>query len=212
MQTAPGPFIKTIAAINIALAALALIPALREPMLIAGALFPARFVAGDGAFASVFVLPVWLTPISSAFLHAGILHAGLNMMMLLLLGPNVERVLGIKGIATLFSVGLVAAALAECVAKPNSMVPVVGASGALSAIIAAHVQLFPSHQPKAVGPIPARWAHAIKLMTGWIIFNLMMWYIGPEIGVNIAIWAHIGGFAAGLSLTWPLLHWRYRNA
>ena len=212
MQATPGPFVKTVAAINLLLAGLALIPAFNEPMLIAGALFPARFSYGDAAFASVFVLPVWLTPISSAFLHAGIMHAGLNMVMLLLIGPNVERVLGAKGIAILFATGLIGSALAECLAKPESMVPVVGASGALSAIIAAHIQLFPQKRPAALGPIPARLAHALKLMAGWTVLNLMLWYVGPQIGMNIAIWAHIGGFAAGLVLTWPLLHWRYRNA
>lgn len=212
MQAAPGPFVKIVAAINLLIAALAFIPALREPILVAGALFPARFTLGDGAFGNYFVLPVWLTPISSAFLHAGILHAGLNMVMLWLIGPNVERVLGTRGIVILYGVGLLAAALFECLAKPESMIPVVGASGALSAVIAAHVQLFPRSQPKAMGPVPARWAHAMKLMLGWVVFNLMMWFVGPDIGISIAIWAHIGGFAAGLALTWPLLHWRYRNA
>ena len=49
-------------------------------------------------------------------------------------------------------------------------------------------------------------------MIGWVILNLMLGFVGPGIGVQIAIWSHIGGFAAGLALTWPLLRWKYRKA
>jgi membrane associated rhomboid family serine protease len=212
MQVKVGPFIKCIAAINILLAVIALIPAFREPMLIAGALFPARFTAGDAAFGELFVLPVWLTPISSAFLHGGILHAGLNMLMLLIVAPNIERVLGSRAIAVLYGAGLVAAAIAECIAQPQSMTPVVGASGAISALIASYAQLFPREQQKGLGPIPPRWAHGLKLLVGWGLLNTMLWFVGPSIGMNIAVWAHMGGFVAGLLLTWPLLRFRYRNA
>jgi membrane associated rhomboid family serine protease len=212
MQIAAGPFTKIIAAINIALAALMLIPAWQEPLLVAGALFPARFTAGDAAFADYFILPVWFTPISSAFLHGGILHAGLNMMMLLVIAPSLERILGWRGMALLYGIGLLAASLAECLAKPDSMIPVVGASGAISALIATYAQLFPKAPPKAMGPISPRWAHAIKLFAGWCVLNAMLWFAGPGIGLNIAVWAHMGGFAAGLALTWLLMLWRYRNA
>jgi membrane associated rhomboid family serine protease len=88
----------------------------------------------------------------------------------------------------------------------------VGASGAISALVAAHVALFPRERPKPVGPIPGKWVHALKLLLGWIALNLMLGFVGPGIGVQIAVWAHIGGFAAGLALVWPLLHFRYRNA
>ncbi len=212
MRSNVGPFVKIIAVINIALAALMLIPALSDPILVAGALFPARFIEGDAAFRGLFVLPVWLTPISSAFLHGGILHAGLNMMMLLAVAPNLERVLGVKAIALLYGIGLIFAALAECLVQPNSMTPVVGASGAISALVASYAQLFPREQQKPLGPVSARWAHAIKLLAGWSALNAMLWFVGPGIGINIAVWAHIGGFIAGLILTWPLLRWRYRKA
>ncbi len=208
-----GPFVKAIAAINLLLAVLMLIPAIWEPVMIAGALFPARFFVDSAAFQDAgFMLPVWLTPISSAFLHGGILHVGLNMMMLAIIAPNLERVLGEKNIIFLYAVGIFAAAAAQVAADTSSMVPVVGASGAISALIAAHVTLFPSERPKPLGPIPGKWAHALKLLLGWTVLNLMLGIVGPSIGVTIAIWAHIGGFAAGQLLTWPLLRFRYRNA
>lgn len=212
MRIAPGPFIKAIAAVNLLIAALMLIPALWKPVMVAGALFPARFTVGDAAFQGYFLLPVWLTAISSAFLHGGILHVGLNMLMLLMIGPNLERVLGWRSVAVLYAAGIVLSAAAEVLAKPAGMMPIVGASGAISALIAAHAMLFPRERPAPLGPIPGKWAHALKLLAGWIVLNLMLGFVGPSVGITLAVWAHIGGFVAGLVLTWPLLNWKYRNA
>lgn len=213
MQMAAGPVTKTIAAINIALALLVLIPGLYAPVTVAGALIPARFTLGDGVFGEVgYMLPVWLTPLSSAFLHGGILHVSLNMLMLLMVGANLERVLGSKAMAIVYGVGIVGAAIAEVAAHPQSPIPVIGASGAISALFAAHMQLFPRIRPKDWGAISGKLVHAVQLFIAWVAFNLMLGFVGPGIGVNIAIWAHIGGFVAGLALTWPLLNWRYRNA
>jgi membrane associated rhomboid family serine protease len=212
-RIAAGPVTKSIAAINIALAVLMLVPVLDAMLVAAGALIPARLSVGDGVMPQgLFLLPAWLTPISSAFLHGGFLHVSLNMLMLLITGPNIERVLGSKGFAMLYGAGILAAGAAEFAANPASTTPVVGASGAISAIFAAHMQLFPRERPKPLGPIPAKLVHAIKLMLGWILLNLMIGFVAPGLGVGIAIWAHIGGFAAGLLLTWPLLNWRYNDA
>jgi membrane associated rhomboid family serine protease len=214
MQAPAGPVTKAIAVINIALAVLVLIPGLYERVTVAGALIPARFTLGDGIFggADYFLLPAWLTPVTSAFLHGGILHAGLNMLMLLLVGANLERVLGARGYIGLYAAGIAAAAIAEIASNPESIVPIVGASGAISALFAAHMQLFPRNRPKSWGAIPGKVVHAAQLLAAWVAFNLLLGFVGPSIGINIAIWAHIGGFVAGLALTWPLLNWRYRDA
>lgn len=213
MQIAAGPVTKTIAAINIVVALIMLIPGLYEPLTIAGALIPVRFSMGDAVFGDVgYMLPALLTPISSAFLHGGILHVALNMLMLLMVGANLERVLGSKGIAIIYAAGIFAAAFAQFASDPQSAVPVVGASGAISALFASHMQLFPRNRPKAWGAVSGKLVHSLQLLAAWVAFNLMMGFVGPGIGVNIAIWAHIGGFIAGLLLTWPLLHWRYRYA
>jgi membrane associated rhomboid family serine protease len=208
-----GPFIKAVICINLLLSVIVLIPSLYEPVMIAGALFPARFFGDVSAFQGAgFMLPAILTPISAAFLHGGLLHVSLNMMMLAIIAPNLERVLGQANVAILYGLGLIASAAAQVASDPQSMVPMVGASGAISALIAAHTVLFPRDRPQAMGPIPGKWAHALKLMLAWTLLNLALGYIGPVIGMPIAIWAHIGGFAAGLALTWPLLHWKYRHA
>jgi membrane associated rhomboid family serine protease len=213
MRVPMSPVIKAIAAVNIAVAVIMLVPAAWEPMMVAGALFPARFTIDSALFQnSGFLLPVWLTPISSAFLHGGLMHVGLNMLMLAMIGPNLERVLGGRSLAVLYGAGILGAAATEVLMSPESIVPVVGASGAISALIAAHVVLFPREKPKSLGPIPGPWAHALKLMAGWVALNLMMGFAGPGIGLQIAIWSHIGGFAVGLMLTWPLIKWKYRKA
>jgi membrane associated rhomboid family serine protease len=208
-----GPFVKAIAAVNLLIALLMLVPAIWEPVMVAGALFPARFFTDAAEWAGAgYMLPVWLTPISSAFLHGGLMHVGLNMLMLAMIAPNLERVLGSANLAVLYGVGILAAAAAQIASDPMSTLPMVGASGATSALIAAHVTLFPRERPKPLGPLPGPWAHALKLFVGWVVLNLMLGFAGPMVGMQIAIWAHIGGFAAGLALTWPLLRWKYRNA
>jgi membrane associated rhomboid family serine protease len=213
MRTPAGPVTKAIAAMNVVLALIVLFPGFYGPVTVAGALIPARFTMGDAVFGGVgYLLPVWLTPISHAFLHGGILHVSMNMLMLLMVGANIERVLGSTSFAALYATGMLAAAAAEIAAQPHSPIPVVGASGAISALFAAHMQLFPRNRPRPLGPIPGKVIHAAQLLAGWMLLNLMLWFVAPGVGLNIAIWAHIGGFAAGLALTWPLLNWRYRNA
>ena len=99
-----------------------------QPQAFVGAGFiPARFdhdlVAPPGT-----LLPFFLTPLSSAFLHAGVLHIAFNLAVLLFLGRQLEGPLGTKAMAVLLVVGAYAAALAQWAADPGSTVPMVGAS------------------------------------------------------------------------------------
>jgi membrane associated rhomboid family serine protease len=213
MRFPRGPVTNVLVALNVAIAMVLLVPVWWQHAVIAGALFPARFGAGAAAFADAgFIIPAILTPISAAFLHGGIAHVVLNMVMLLLIGKMVERVLGPLLYLLLYFVGAYAAALAEFIAAPNSMTPVIGASGAISAIIGAYVILFPNKQPKDWGPIPASIAHPLHLLVAWAALNLAIGFVAPGLGMGIAIWSHIGGFVAGLLLVRPMLLWRYRKA
>ena len=213
MRFPRGPVTNVLVALNIAIAFVLMVPVWWQHAVIAGALFPARFGAGATAFDDVgFMIPAILTPISAAFLHGGIAHVVLNMLMLLLIGKMVERVLGPFMYLLLYFIGAYAAALAEYVVAPNSMIPVIGASAAMSAIIGAYVVLFPNKQPKNWGPIPASIARPLHLLVAWIALNLALGFVAPGLGMGIAIWSHIGGFVAGLLLARPLLLWRYRKA
>ncbi len=211
MRFPRGPVTNVLVALNVAIAAVLLVPIWWQHAVIIGGLFPARFGVGADAFSGFNIMvPAILTPITAAFLHGGVMHVVLNMLMLLLIGKMVERVLGGGMYLLLYFIGAYAAALAEYIAAPASMTPIIGASGAISAVIGAYVILFPNKQPKNWGPIPASVARPLHLLVAWAALNLAIGFVAP--GMGIAIWSHIGGFIAGLLLVRPLLLWRYRKA
>lgn len=209
---------KVITAINALLALLFFFDEIWAEAITAAGLFPGRFTLGDGGYDG-FLVPVWLTPFTAAFLHGGWAHVIVNMLMLLLMGRLVEPVYGAGIFAGLYGAGIVASAVMEIAAahwgwygSGDIFVPAVGASGALSAVIGAYTILFPNKPPRDIGFIPAKYARYMTLTLGWIVLNMMFAFIAPQYGVQIAIWSHIGGFIAGLALAMPLLRFRYRNA
>lgn len=213
MRFPPGPVTNILILINVAIAAILFVPGWWEIAVVSGGLFPARLSGETAAFGGApYLVPAFLTPITAAFLHGGLAHVLMNMLMLLLIGKFVERVLGGPLYLLLYFIGAYAAALAEWIAGPGSMTVVIGASGAMSAIIGAYALLFPNKDPKDWGPIPASIARPLHLLVAWVALNLMLGFVGPGLGVGIAIWSHIGGFVAGLLLARPLLLWRYRKA
>ncbi len=220
MRFPPGPVTNALVVINLVIAAVLLVPAWWQQAVISGGLFPIRLSGDSSAFEGAGVLlPALLTPLSAAFLHGGIAHVILNMLMLLLIGKMMERALGGGFYLGLYLAGAYAAAGTEWLAavmqwpmSADILAPVIGASGAISAIIGAYVLLFPNRQPRPWGPIPANIARPLHLTIAWIALNLALGFVGPGIGVGIAIWSHIGGFVAGLFLARPLLLWRYRKA
>ncbi len=175
---------------------------------IAAGFIPAR-VAGaalDGA------LPVVLTPLSATFVHANLAHVGFNMLMLLYCGRHAEYALGPAAFAFLYIVGAYASAGAQYLVDPGSIVPMVGASGAISAVLGAYALLFGQKRAKAIGPVPAIVVHILWLAAAWIGVQLLFGFAMADAGMAIAVAAHIGGFVAGLLLARPLLLWRYRRA
>ena len=169
---------------------------------------PARFgtelILPPGA-----MVPFVLTPLSSTFLHGGWLHLIFNMVMLLFIGRQLEAPLGAKAMAVLLLVGAYAGALAQYLADPGSAVPMIGASGAISALLAVFALIFSRTQTSAIGPIPAHWVRALWLAAAWIGLQLAIGVAGGGGFGAVAIWAHVGGFLAGLFLARPLLRWRF---
>ncbi|HVJ02835.1 MAG TPA: rhomboid family intramembrane serine protease [Sphingomonas sp.] len=170
---------------------------------------PARASGVPTDFAAV---PAWLTPLTCTLLHAGVLHLAMNMVMLGFTGQQAERAVGPVGILILYVVGAYAAALAQWLPDPRSVTPMVGASGAASAVVGAYSLLFGRSRAKAIGPIPAQAVHVLWLAAAWIVINLLVAFAFLGAGLSVAAWAHIGGFIAGLLLAKPLLRWNWRNA
>lgn len=209
MRWADAPATYGIAALTaIVSAALLLFGWLPQATLAAG-FVPARLGAAS-VDASVTLLPVALTPLSATLIHGGLMHLLFNGIMLVFCGRQAERALGAGGLLVLYGVGAYISAAGQWLAEPGSTVPMIGASGAISAIVAAYALLFGERRAKAIGPLPAGVTHVLWLAAGWIGVQLL---IGATDGDQpVAIAAHIGGFLAGLALARPLLMWRWRGA
>ena len=172
------------------------------------------FIPGrlSGAIVPWPAVPVILTPLSATLVHSGLIHLGFNLLVFLWCGTMVERVLGSVGIVLLYLIGAYAAALLQWAADPNVMVPMVGASGAISAVMGAYALSFGRAKMLTLSPTLNRWINAIWLMVAWTILQAMMGWLAGGQGYLLATPAHVGGFAAGLVLQRPLLLWRYRKA
>lgn len=170
---------------------------------------PARLSGIPTDFAAV---PALLTPLSSTLVHGGVLHLAMNLVMLGFTGQQAERAVGRTGIFVLYGVGAYAAAFAQWLPDPQSVIPMVGASGAASAVVGAYSLLFGRSRAKAIGPIPAQAVHVLWLAVAWTLINLMVAYAFLGAGVAVAAAAHIGGFIAGLLLAKPLVRWNWRRA
>lgn len=178
---------------------------LEDAALIAG-FVPARFLMDIPAIDTV---PRYLTPLTASLVHGDILHLTMNMITFWYCGKLVERVLGSSGLVILFVVGAYASAglhyLVNAGDPLEAGVPMIGASGAVSAVIGAYAMLFSSSEAKSWGPIPAEWMRALWLMAGWVGVQWLIGIASAGSGYSIAIAAHIGGFIAGLLLAKPLL-------
>ena len=146
-------------------------------------------IAGERAAA-------WLTLLVSMFLHGGVFHLAGNMLYLWIFGNNVEDALGRVRFFLFYILGGLAAALSHILLHPASRVPMIGASGAVAAVLGAYFLLFPRARVLtlvfvSVIPVPA----AIVLGL-WFILQ----FLNAGMGGGVAWYAHIGGFLAGMAL------------
>jgi membrane associated rhomboid family serine protease len=158
------------------------------------------------------LLSLVLTPLSATLIHGGMFHLLFNLLFLLYCGRAVEGVLGTRSLALVYILGAYAAAGAEYAAGPDSMTTMIGASGAISAVVGAYAMLFGRNRVRVGSPAVATLVNALWVAAGWVILQLLTGYALGTMGTPIAIAAHIGGFLAGLVLARPLLLWRWRGA
>ncbi|HEX8449734.1 MAG TPA: rhomboid family intramembrane serine protease [Allosphingosinicella sp.] len=204
-----APVTLAIAALTAAAWLVAWIGGWQEVAAVGGGFIPARVAGLPG---DDLPIPVLLTPLSATLVHSGFAHLFLNLIILLFCGRSVERVLGGRGIVILYLVGAYAAAAAQYAAGPGETVPMVGASGAISAVLGAFALLFGRNKVKVASPRLASLIHALWLAAAWIGIQLLVGQTFETSGLRIAIFAHIGGFVAGLLLAKPLLLLKWRGA
>jgi membrane associated rhomboid family serine protease len=147
---------------------------------------------------------------ASLFLHGGLLHLAGNMLFLWIYGDNVEHRLGRLPFLVWYLATGVAATLTFSAFARGSMVPMVGASGAISGVLGFYFLWFPRNTVRMfvflfpifmnVVTIPARIVLGIYL----VVDNLLPFLLSPEGGGGVAHGAHIGGFVAGLGVAWVM--------
>jgi membrane associated rhomboid family serine protease len=145
--------------------------------------------------------PIWLTLLSSMFMHGGWLHLGGNMLFLWIFGDNVEHRIGHVGYLVFYLVAGVIASMAQILTNPDSFIPTLGASGAISGVLGAYLVMFPTNRVwvfllRFLVPVPA-----IVAIGMWAVFQFINGLgaaaITAETG-GVAYMAHIGGFVFGL--------------
>ena len=206
MRLPPTPATTFITAATVACYALVALSGRDEMAWMLGGFVPAR-LAGyllPGA------LPVWLTPLATTLMHGGIFHLAFNMVMLIFCGRMVEAVVGPVGLAILYLLGSYAAAAAQFFANPYDASPMIGASGAISAIFGAYALLYGRPRGFADHPRLGVAINVLWLATAWIAVQFLMGIASADMGMAIATAAHVGGFLAGLILLRPLMMVRHR--
>jgi membrane associated rhomboid family serine protease len=176
-----------------------------------------NMLSAQGISLDVAWLPLWITPLTATLIHGGWMHLGFNVLMLMFCGRFVESLLGPGRLIIIFLLGAYAAAFGQWVVAglspaSNGLVPMVGASGAISAVLGTYAFIYSQRGVKAIGPVPAHVVRMLWLAAGWTVLQLLLAFAGGFDSVfgGIAIGAHIGGFIAGLLLARPLLARRFR--
>jgi membrane associated rhomboid family serine protease len=145
-------------------------------------------------------LGVYFNVLSSMFMHGDFSHIFGNMLFLWVFGDNLENRLGHLRYAIFYLVCGLAAALSQVFMDTNSIIPMLGASGAISGVLGGYLLLFPHRRIKAIlfnflTEVPAYVALGI-----WIVYQIVVAYLTPAGTGGVAYAAHIGGFIAGLAL------------
>jgi membrane associated rhomboid family serine protease len=150
-----------------------------------------------------------LTPLTSMFLHGGWGHLLGNGLFLWVFGNNIEDSMGRARFLVFYLICGVAAAGAQIAVDPDSAIPMVGASGAISGVLGAYLILYPRVRVNMlfiififvrIIPLPA-WAVLLWWIAWQVVAGLpQLSAVRPDVSTGVAVWAHIGGFVAGLLL------------
>jgi membrane associated rhomboid family serine protease len=143
---------------------------------------------------------VYFNFLTSMFMHGGFAHIAGNMLFLWIFGDNVENLLGHIRYLIFYLLCGFAAGLAQVLMSPDSVIPMLGASGAISGVLGGYILMFPRREVRAVifnffTTVPAYVAIGI-----WIVMQVGLGFFSSAEDGGVAYSAHIGGFIAGLVL------------
>lgn len=145
--------------------------------------------------------PIWLTLLTSMFMHGGWLHLAGNMLFLWIFGDNVEHRIGHIPYLVFYLAAGVIASFAQILIDPGSIIPTLGASGAISGVLGAYLVMFPTNRVtvflfRFLVPVPA-----IVAIGMWALLQFISGFgaiaVTEQTG-GVAYMAHIGGFVAGV--------------
>jgi len=177
-------------------------PAALQSFVEAWGVVPREFSAGQDLPPTI-PSPYWTTLLTSMFLHGGWGHLGGNMLFLWIFGDNIEHRIGHVRFLVFYLICGLAAGIAHIVFNSTSMIPTVGASGAISGVLGGYLLLFPRNRVYVMtwGGVAA--VPAVLMLGLWILLQFINGFgtvaQTPETG-GVAYLAHIGGFAAGMIL------------
>src|SRR3989475_7811458 len=150
--------------------------------------------------------PHWWTVLTSMFMHGGWFHLLGNMWFLWVFGNNIEDSMGHTRFLVFYLRSGGAAAATQVLVSPHSVVPMVGASGAISGVLGAYILLYPRvrvHTLVTLGFFVTTVALPAYVMLGyWFVLQLLLGTVGVVARAQggVAVWAHVGGFLSGLAL------------
>ena len=151
--------------------------------------------------------PIWLTLLTSMFMHGGWAHIGGNMLFLFIFGDNVEKAFGhVRYLGFYLIAGLVAS-LAQVYSDPQSILPSLGASGAIAGVLAGYLVLFPTNRVRVLLGYFVTSVPAIFMIGLWALIQFANGFASTSVSAEtggVAYMAHIGGFIAGLLMTLAL--------
>lgn len=143
-------------------------------------------------------VPSVITLVTALFLHRGWVHLLMNALFLIVVAPPTEAIMGARRFAALYFVGGVAGNIAQTLVETTSSVPIIGASGAISAVFGAYLMRFAARRASASAGASSELAVAARFALAWAALQALVAVAVPDLG--IAVWAHIGGLLTGLAI------------
>jgi membrane associated rhomboid family serine protease len=146
--------------------------------------------------------PIYLTLLTSMFMHGGVAHIFGNMLFLWIFGDNVEHRVGHIPYFLFYIAAGIIAAFAQIAVNPESVIPTLGASGAISGVLGAYLVMFPSNRVTVIFGYAPFQVPAIVAIGIWAVFQFISGFgaiaVSDETTGGVAYLAHIGGFIAGV--------------